>query len=123
MGHDAFVRSWLNAFNRGDLEAILAHYAPGIHHVSPTVRRLLGRPDGAVDGIADLRSFYEVALKAAGPGLTYTLRSLHDGVGGCTIVYGRSGGKLVAETFLFDDDGRITWSFVAHAEAAAPESA
>jgi len=114
--HAAFVRSWLDAFNRGDLEAILAHYAPGIEHVSPTVRRLLGRPDGTVRGIADLRRFYEAALQAAGPGLTYTLHSVHDGVGGCTIVYGRSGGKLVAETFLLDAAGRIRWSFVAHAE-------
>lgn len=110
----AFVHSWLDAFNRGDLQAILSHYAADIEHCSPTVRRLLGRADGTVRGIADLRAFYEVALKAAGPGLTYTLQSLHDGVAGCTIVYGRSGGKLVAETFLLDDAGKIRWSYVAH---------
>lgn len=110
----AFVASWLAAFNRGDLEGILSHYAPAIEHCSPTVRRLLGRDDGTVRGLADLRAFYQVALKAAGPGLTYTLRSVHEGVGGCTIVYGRSGGKLVAETFLLDAQGKIRWSFVAH---------
>lgn len=112
----AFAQSWLAAFNAGDLEAILAHYADGIEHASPTVVRLLGEPSGVVRGKAALRAYYEKALAAAGPGLRYDMTKLYVGVRGLTMLYNRSGGKLVAETFELDADGRIERSYVAHAE-------
>jgi hypothetical protein len=39
-------------------------------------------------------------------------------VDGVTLLYNRSGGKLVAETFHFDARGLVARAFVAHAEAA-----
>lgn len=109
-----FARSWLAAFNERDLDAILAHYAEGIEHSSPTVVRVLGEPSGIVRGKAALRAYFEKALASAGPELHYEALRTHVGIDGLTLVYHRSGGKVVAETFHFDKDGLVVRAFVAH---------
>lgn len=116
MDPEGFARSWLAAFNARDLDAIMAHYAEGIEHSSPTVVRLLGEPSGVVRGKRALRDYFETALAAAGPTLRYEATRVYVGAHGVTLLYDRSGGKLVAETFQFDEKGKIVRAFVAHAE-------
>lgn len=116
MDPDAFAKSWLAAFNAGDLDAILAHYADDVEHSSPTVVRLLGEPSGVVRGKASLRAYFQKALDAAGPGLHFSPTKLYVGAHGVTLLYDRSGGKLVAETFQFNERGLVRRAFVAHAE-------
>jgi len=117
---EGFARSWIAAFNAADLDAILAHYAEGIEHSSPTVVRLLGEPSGVVRGKAALRAYFAKALANA-PGLTFEMTRLHVGVDGVTLLYQRRvrepGTKLVAETFWFDAHGKVKRAFVAHADA------
>lgn len=116
MDAERFAQSWLAAFNAKDLDAILAHYAEDVEHSSPTVVRLLGEPSGIVRGKQALRAYFEKALANAGPSLKFEPLRLHIGVDGCTLVYHRTGGKIVAETFHFDGEGKVTRAFVAHAE-------
>lgn len=113
---EGFVRSWLAAFNAGDLDAKMEHYADDIEHSSPTVVRILGEPSGVVRGKPALRAYLEKALADAGPGLHYEPTRLYVGAHGVTLLYDRSGGKLVAETFHFNEDGKIVRAFVAHAD-------
>lgn len=116
MDPEAFARSWLDAFNARDVDAIMAHYAENVEHSSPTVERLLGEPSGVVRGKSALRAYFVKALDAAGPGLHYEPTRVYRGAHGVTILYNRSGGKLVAETFQFDASGLVTRAFVAHSE-------
>ena len=111
---EAFARGWLAAFNAQDVDAIMAHYAEDVEHSSPTVVRLLGEPSGVVRGKRALRAYFEKALAAAGPGLRYEPTRVYRGAHGVTILYDRSGGKLVAETFQLDDGGKVRRAFVAH---------
>lgn len=115
---ERFAERWLAAFNARDVDAIMTHYADGIEHSSPTVARLLHDPSGVVRGKPALRDYFVKALDAAGPGLHYTLRRTYVGAHGITILYDRTGGKLVAETFHFDAEGLVHRAFVAHAEAS-----
>ena len=117
MDPETFAKSWLAAFNAQDLDAIMSHYAENVEHSSPTVVRILGEPSGIVRGKAAVRAYFEKALAAAGKGLTFEPLRLHVGVNGVTLVYHRSGGKIVAETFHFDASGKVVRAFVAHAEA------
>jgi hypothetical protein len=39
-----FAESWIAAWNRRDVEAVLAHYAEEAQFVSPVARNLVGRP-------------------------------------------------------------------------------
>lgn len=116
MDPHAFAKSWLSAFNAQDLDAILAHYADDVEHSSPTVVRLLGEPTGVVHGKPALRAYFVKALESAGRGLRYDLTRAYSGAHGVTLLYNRSGGKLVAETFWFDERGLVKRAFVAHAE-------
>jgi ketosteroid isomerase-like protein len=116
MEAEAFARSWLDAFNAHDLDAILSHYAEDVEHASPTVARLLGEPSGVVRGKPALRAYFAKALASAGPGLRFDLTRLYVGAHGVTLLYDRSGGKLVAETFQFDEAGLVRRAFVAHAD-------
>lgn len=111
-----FAKRWLAAFNAKDLDAIMAHYAEDIEHSSPTVARVLGEPTGIVRGKVALRAYFEKALAAAPADLRYEPLREHVGVAGITLVYHRTGGKIVAETFHFDHDGLVSRAFVAHAE-------
>ncbi|MFA5861543.1 MAG: nuclear transport factor 2 family protein [Candidatus Thermoplasmatota archaeon] len=117
MDAESFAKSWMGAFNAGNVDAILAHYAEDIEHCSPTVARLLAEPFGIVRGKTALRAYFVKALAAAGPGLHYDLQRVYVGVDGVTLCYHRSGGKLVAESFRFDERGLVKRAFVAHAEA------
>lgn len=120
MDAEAFAASWLAAFNARDLDAILAHYADDVEHSSPAVVRVLGEPSGLVRGKAALRDYFAKAIAAAPADLHYERVRLHAGVEGVTLVYHRTGGKLVAETFWFDARGLVKRAFVAHAEEATP---
>jgi len=40
----AFAESWIAAWNRRDVEAVLAHYSKAAQFVSPVARNLVGRP-------------------------------------------------------------------------------
>jgi steroid delta-isomerase len=40
----AFAESWIAAWNRRDVDAVLAHYSEEAQFVSPVARNLLGRP-------------------------------------------------------------------------------
>lgn len=117
MEPNAFAKSWIGAFNARDVDAILAHYAESVEHSSPTVVRLLGEPTGIVRGKAALRAYFVKALESAGPGLHYEVTKTFVGAHGLTLLYNRSGGKFVAETFHFDERGLVDWAFVAHADA------
>ena len=114
---EAFAKSWMDAFNAGDVDAIMAHYAEDVEHSSPTVVRLLSEPSGVVRGKPSLRAYFEKALASAGQGLHFDLQRLYVGAHGVTLCYHRSGGKLVAESFQFDERGLVRRAFVAHADA------
>ena len=40
----AFAEAWIAAWNRRDVEAVLAHYSEEAQFVSPVARNLVGRP-------------------------------------------------------------------------------
>ena len=40
----AFAESWIAAWNRRDVKAVLAHYSEEAQFVSPVARNLVGRP-------------------------------------------------------------------------------
>jgi len=56
-----FAVEWAAAWNRRDLEAVLAHYADGAEFVSPKAQQFVGR--SVLQGKAELRHYWETALK------------------------------------------------------------
>ena len=61
---DTFGREWVEAWNRRDVEAVLAHYRDDVRFVSPTAALVTGNP--VVEGKDALRAYWTAALKRIG---------------------------------------------------------
>jgi len=55
-----FARTWIDAWNRRDAEAVLVHYAEDAVFISPHAERFVGR--ARVEGKAALRAYWQAAL-------------------------------------------------------------
>jgi ketosteroid isomerase-like protein len=60
MDAERFAKSWIDAWHRKDLEAVLALFADDVRFVSPTAARVTGHP--VVEGKAALRAYWQAAL-------------------------------------------------------------
>lgn len=102
-----FAERWIEAWNRHDLDAILAHYHPEVEFISPFVIRLLDRPDGALHGVEALRDYFARGLSAY-PDLHFQLHSVLLGVGSVTLHYRSVNNLSAAEVMELDEEGRVT---------------
>lgn len=116
---DAFAVEWVAAWNRHDLDAILAHYADGVVFTSPFAARLTGDPAGTVRGKEALRAYF--AALARFPDLRFRLRHALPGVGSLVIVYDSVEGLLAAEVFEFDPASKVN-RMTCHYTPAVPET-
>jgi hypothetical protein len=56
----AFAESWISAWNRRDVEAVLAHFSEDAQFVSPVARTLIGRP--ILRNKKELEEYWRAAL-------------------------------------------------------------
>jgi hypothetical protein len=56
----AFAESWIAAWNRRDVKAVLAHYSEEAQFVSPVARNLVGRP--ILRNKQELENYWRTAL-------------------------------------------------------------
>lgn len=105
----AFGLSWAESWNRGDLEAVLAHFAEDCCFESPFAEKYAGST--RVLGKAALRAYWQKALRGIG-GVHFAV----DFVATCaearaiTIVYrARLGERQLhaCERLIFDEGGRV----------------
>ena len=100
---------WVDAWNRRDLEALLALYADGVEIHSPFVTLLPSVRDAALKGKAALTAHFEASW-AVGPRDRMNLEDAHLAPGGVTLfVRGGCAPKMEME-FRLDERGLIAWS-------------
>ena len=104
-----FAASWYAAWNGHDLDAIMAHYAPGISHSSPFIKRYNGTDDVALHGKDAVRAYFGRGLER-NPTLRFDPLHLTVGLESCVLVYRRMNGDLAAEIFFFDEAGKVVRS-------------
>lgn len=102
----AFDADWIDAWNRRDLEAILAHYAEEIEFQSPFALRLLDAKRGLVRGKASLRDYFQRGL-ARYPDLRFRRLGIFSGVESLTLWYESVEGTQAAEVMTFDAEGLV----------------
>jgi hypothetical protein len=103
---EAKAASWLAAWNRHDLDAVLTHYADYCVHTSPLLARLAGLRCRTFCGRAALRAAFAAVLVRT-PDLHFGLRHLLPGANSVVLVYESGDGQLVAEALEFNDRGQI----------------
>ena len=114
------AEEWFDAWNRHDLDAVLAHYADDVEFTSPFAVELTGRADGTLRGLDELRSYFGRAL-AAFPELRFTDLRVALGVSSITLVYRSVRSLEAAETMFFGDDGKIVRVLAHYSEQAASD--
>ena len=99
----ALARGWCDAWNRRDIDAIMAHYAEDVEFNSPTIVHRWGNADGWIRGKAKLRANFEIGVKA--PNLRFDLIDVLLGVNAISIIYRRETGTLVSDLVELDPQG------------------
>ena len=107
-------RHWEVGWNSGDLDMIMAAFAPDVVFSSPGISMMTGDPSKTtIEGHAALRSYIEGALRRTS-GVEYTLAATYVGTDSVVIVYtcGLAGGgakKLGADSMRVDDGKVVEW--------------
>jgi len=98
-----FAAEWAAAFNRLDVEAVLAHFHDDVVFTSPYAAEFVPGSAGIVRGKAALREYWCAAL-AAVPDLHFDVIGVYRGASVLVINYRNEKGGLVNEVLEFDGD-------------------
>jgi ketosteroid isomerase-like protein len=81
------ARHWEDGWNRGDLETIIAPFAPDVVFSSPGISMMSGDPEKTtIQGVDALRAYIDNALRRT-RGVHYTLRATYAGTDSVVLVY------------------------------------
>lgn len=100
MDHEAFVESWVTAWNAHDLDALLSHFADDVTFRSPVAVQLLGG-DGVIRGKEALRAYWAEGLRRI-PDLRFEVVGSYLGLDCLVINYRNQKGGLVNEVLIFE---------------------
>jgi hypothetical protein len=98
-----FADEWCAAWNRRDVEAVLAHFHDDVVFTSPYAAEFVPGSAGVVRGKAALREYWCAAL-AAVPDLHFDVIDVYRGVSVLVINYRNQKGGLVNEVLEFEGD-------------------
>jgi ketosteroid isomerase-like protein len=97
-----FSRAWAAAWNRRDVEAVLAHFHDDAVFASPVAQRLGFGEDGVVKGKEALRRYWNGAL-LGNPDLHFRVHAVYEGVDTLVIAYRTQSDADRVEVLLFQD--------------------
>lgn len=100
---EAFVESWAAAWNRHDLDGILAHFADDAVFTSPIAAALMPETGGTLVGKDAIRSYWRLGLNRI-PELRFRVLRVFTGVDCIVISYENQTGARVSEVLRFRGD-------------------
>lgn len=100
-----FAQEWVAAWNAHDLPRILSHYRDDFEMYSPLIARIGGEPSGRLQGKDAVGRYWAKALELL-PDLHFELQEVLLGTASLVLYY-RSPKGWAAETFVFDQDGKV----------------
>jgi hypothetical protein len=98
---DEYAEEWAAAWNRRDVDAVLAHFHDDVVFTSPIAAEIVPGSTGVVHGKAALREFWCAALETV-PDLHFDVVGVYRGVSVLVINYRNQWGGLVCEVLEFD---------------------
>jgi ketosteroid isomerase-like protein len=115
-----FAADWIAAWNRHDLDAVLAHYADDFEMRSPLIAQFAGESSGRLRGKAAVGAYWATALQRL-PDLHFDLLGVYCGVDSLLLHYQGARGPA-AEVFEFAPDGRVIRAAAHYAPQPAREA-
>jgi hypothetical protein len=98
-----FAEEWSAAWNRRDVDALLAHFHDDVVFTSPYAAELISGSAGVVRGKAALREYWCTALQAIS-NLHFDIVGVYVGASVLVINYRNQGGTLVNEVLEFEGE-------------------
>jgi ketosteroid isomerase-like protein len=98
---DGFAHEWAAAWNRRDVDAVLAHFHDDVVFTSPVAAEIVPESSGVVHGKTALREYWCAALEAVRD-LHFDVIGVYVGVSVLVIHYRNQKGSLVNEVLEFD---------------------
>ncbi len=111
----SFAAEWYAAWNAGDLDAVLSHYADDVVFESPVVVAVTGDPNGRLHGRDALRDYFSRALERY-PDLRFEPIATMAGVRSVVLHYVSIERRLSAEMMVLDDEDRVVQVFAHYGE-------
>jgi len=100
-----FAADWINAWNKGDLLAVLSHYTDDFEMSSPNIQTVFGEPSGKLVGKERVRAYWQTMLSKFG---TPQMELVDVFSGACSIaIQYRNRGRKAVEIFFFDESGLV----------------
>ena len=96
-----FAEEWAAAWNRRDVDAVLARFHDDVVFTSPVAAQLVPESGGVVRGKAALREYWSAALRIM-PDLHFDIVGVYRGESVLVINYRNQRGALVNEVLEFD---------------------
>jgi hypothetical protein len=100
-GPAIFAEEWAAAWNRRDVDAVLARFHDDVVFTSPVAAQLVPDSGGVVRGKSALREYWSAALKVV-PDLHFDVVGVYEGASVLVINYRNQRGALVNEVLEFD---------------------
>jgi ketosteroid isomerase-like protein len=114
-----FAEAWIRAWNNHDLDEILAHYADEPQFYSPFIPLLKFNEEGVITNKKDLRKYFETGLSTY-PDLHFQLHNCLVGTNTLVLYYTSVDGRLAAEVFELNEQGKAIKVYCNYSEAGKP---
>jgi ketosteroid isomerase-like protein len=98
---EKFAQDWCAAWNRHDVEAVLAHFREDVVFASPVALRVVPESGGVVRGKAALRDYWTQALAQMSE-LHFTIIDVYAGIDAIVIHYRNQAAVQVVEVLVMD---------------------
>ena len=98
-----FAQAWVEAWNRHDVEGVLAHFHDDVIFTSPVAAQVIPESGGVIRGKDALRKYWVTAL-AQLPDLHFDIVGVYRGVSSLVINYRNHRDGLVNEVLIFDGE-------------------
>ena len=111
-----WAQEWVDAWNAGDLDRVLAHYSDDFEMSSPYIVTIANEPSGALRGKGAVAAYWRAALERR-PDLHFELLRVFRGMNSLALFYQSAPGVLGTEVFFFDENGKVARAHAHYGEA------
>ncbi|HFK5527039.1 nuclear transport factor 2 family protein [Elizabethkingia anophelis] len=105
-----FAKTWIEAWNSHDMNAILNHYSEDIEITTPMIKMALGEGDGSLKGKEAVADYWRRALDKM-PDLHFELYDVTEGVDSVALYYKSVMDKKAVEVMFFNEEGKVNKMF------------
>lgn len=109
------ARSWINAWNSHDMDAILAHYTEDFEMTTPYIVSLMNDPTGTLKGKQAVGDYWRKAL-AVYPDLHFVLDEVYATVNAVCITYRSVNDRKALEILMRNEAGKVYKAFGCYAD-------